>query len=137
MSRCADRERGFTLVEVLVGFAIAAVLMVPLLRIFSGGTTMLARSSRAAEAAIWAETLLDARTGEVMLAPGTEDGVLPGGYSWRRTASLYQDAGMSPTPLGTPLVPYDVTVSISWSERGRSRAVTLETLALAPPPPQS
>ncbi len=125
---------GFTLIEVLVAFAIAALLLVPLLRLFSGGTTALTRSERAATAALWAETVLDARTGETPLAPGSEEGELPGGYHWRRTVALYSDAAMSPPQPAAPLVAYDVTLSVSWRERGQTRAVTLETLKLAPPP---
>ena len=125
---------GFTLIEVLVAFAIAAVLLVPLLRLFSGGTTALTRSERAATAALWAETLLDARTGETLLAAGADEGDLPGGYHWRRTVAPYLDAALSPLQPGAVLVPYDVTLSVSWSERGQTRAVTLETLKLAPPP---
>lgn len=129
----AERQRGFTLIEVLVAFAIAAMLLVPLLRIFSGGVGALSRSERAAEAALWAQTMLEVRDGEAPLAAGAEEGDLPGGYHWRRTVSLYGDATMS-QQLRAPLVPYDVTLAITWNERGRGRAVTLETLKLAPPP---
>jgi prepilin-type N-terminal cleavage/methylation domain-containing protein len=125
---------GFTLIEVLVAFAIAALLLVPLMRLFSSGTGALTRSERAATAALWAQTVLDARTGEAPLAAGTEDGELPGGYHWRRTVALYIDATLSPPQMAAPLVAYDVTLSVSWSERGQTRAVTLETLKLAPPP---
>jgi general secretion pathway protein I len=132
-ARRADAA-GFTLVEVLVAFAVAALVLVPLLRIFSGGMVGLTRSQRAAEAAQWAQTVLDARSGETLLAIGTEDGDLAGGYRWRRTVRPYSDAAMSLPSPGAPLIPYDVTLTVSWSERGQTRAVTLETLQLAPPP---
>src|SRR6185312_10323650 len=131
--RRAERQRGFTLIEVLVAFALAALLLVPLLRIFSGGVGALSRSERAGEAALWAQSVLEARNGDAPLAAGTEEGDLPGGYHWQRTVSLYSDATTSPQ-IGAPLVPYDVTLAVSWNERGRARAVTLETLKLAPPP---
>jgi general secretion pathway protein I len=129
----AEREGGFTLIEVLVAFALAALLLVPLLRIFTGGIGALTRSERAAEAALWAQTLLDARGGESPLAAGAEEGDLPGGYHWQRTVSVYSEATMSLPPRAT-LIPYAVTLTVTWSERGRTRAVTLDTLELAPPP---
>lgn len=127
----AERHGGFTLIEVLVAFAIAALLLVPLLRIFSGGVGALTRSERAAEAALWAQTLLEARSGEAPMVEGTESGDLPGGYHWQRTVKLYGEAGMS-VQLRTPLVAYAVTLTMTWLERGRTRALTLDTLALAP-----
>jgi general secretion pathway protein I len=134
-ARRADAERGFTLIEVLVAFAIAALLLVPLLRIFSGGIGGLTRADRAATAALWAQTVLDARNGEAPVAAGAEEGDLPGGYHWQRTVTVYGEAAMSLQPRA-PLVPYAVTLTVTWSERGRTRTVTLDTLELAPPPAQ-
>ena len=134
--RCAPRaepESGFTLIEVLVAFAIAALLLVPLLRIFSGGGAALTRSERAAEAALWAQTVLEARNGEAPMAEGVEDGDLPGGYHWQRRVTVYSEGAAALRPR-TPLVPYEVALTVSWTERGRARAVTLDTLELAPPP---
>jgi general secretion pathway protein I len=132
--RGAEPARGFTLIEVLVAFAVAALLLVPLLRIFSGGIGGLRRADRAAGAALWAESVLEARDGEAPLAPGAEDGDLPDGYHWHRTVARYADAALPSQQ--TALVPYDVTLTVSWQERGRTREVTLETLRLAPPPLQ-
>ena len=128
-----EPDGGFTLIEVLVAFAIAALLLVPLLRIFSDGGGALTRADRAATAALWAQTVIEARSGEMPMAEGVEGGDLPGGYHWQRTVTIYSDDGMSIQP-GSPLIPYAVTLTVTWSERGRSRAVTLDTLALAPPP---
>jgi general secretion pathway protein I len=136
--RCAPRaeaQRGFTLIEVLVAFAIAAVLLVPLLRIFSGGIGGLTRADRAATAALWAQSVLEARSGEAPLAAGTEEGDLPDGYHWQRVVSLYSDPA-APLSAAAPLIPYDVTLTISWNQRGLARAITIETLELAPPPTQ-
>jgi general secretion pathway protein I len=129
----ADRPRGFTLVEVLVAFAVAAIVLVPLLRIFTSGLGELGDSERAAVAALWAQSLLEARSGEAVLSGGTESGDLPGGYRWQRTVGEYSDADMGQQQIA-PLVPYTVTIRVAWFERGRERAVTLQTLQLGPPP---
>jgi general secretion pathway protein I len=127
-----ERERGFTLIEVLVAFAVAAIVLVPLLRIFTSGLGALGSSERAATAALWAQSMIEARDGETPLGDGTEGGDLPGGYRWQRTVTDYSDTDM--TRQIAALVPYRVTMTVSWQERGRDRAVTLETLRLAPPP---
>jgi general secretion pathway protein I len=128
----AESQQGFTLIEVLVAFAIAAALLVPLLRIFSGGMGGLARSERASRALLWAESVLAARDGETPLSEGVESGDLADGYHWQRTVTFYREAA-TPSQI-VPLVPYDVRMTVSWRERGQARAVTLETLMLAPPP---
>ena len=132
-ARRTEPDAGFTLIEVLVAFAVAALLLVPLLRIFSGGAGGLMRADRAATAALWAQTVLEARSGEAPMAEGVEGGDLPGGYHWQRTVAVYSEETLS-LQGQSPLVPYVVTLTVTWPERGRMRAVTLDTLKLAPPP---
>src|ERR1700691_3322681 len=103
--RRAEPQHGFTLIEVLVAFAIAAVLLVPLLRIFSGGLSGLARSERATRAALWADMVLTARGGETPLSEGVEAGDLPDGYHWQRPVTFYREA--APPSQIEPLIPYD------------------------------
>jgi general secretion pathway protein I len=126
------RERGFTLIEVLVAFAIAGLLLVPLLRIFSGGMAELTRGERSATAVLWGQTILESVAGDALLA-GSAGGGLPDGYSWQRTVALYTDDRM--TPSVRPLVPYSVSVTILWRDHDRERSVRLDTLRLGPPPP--
>lgn len=132
LRRDASRERGFTLIEVLVAFAIAAVVLVPLLRIFSGGMGALARAERAATAALWAQSVLAARDVEAPLAEGVEDGDLPGGFHWRRVVQRYSDAAMT-QQADAGLIAYAVTLTVAWPERGGMRDFTVQTLQLARP----
>ena len=93
MSRTRRKDGGFTLVEVLVAFAIVAVSLGALLQIFSGGL----RSSRTAEAyataALLAESKL-ARIGiEEPLEEGDTTGVFDNGFEWQSTVSPYLPEG--------------------------------------------
>lgn len=128
------RERGFTLIEVLVAFAIAALLLVPLLRIFSGGMAELGRGERDTTATLWARTELDSAAGDALVV-GRTSGTLPGGYSWQRAVALYSDAQMS--QAARPFVPYNVSITVLWREGNRDRSLRLDTLRLGPPPPQA
>ena len=98
------REAGFTLLEVVVAFAIFAVSFAALLQIFSGGLSNAAVADRALIALGHAESLL-ARAGvEQPLAEGTRSGALPGGMSWQESIARYSDTQTlaSPPPVALP-----------------------------------
>ena len=122
-------QGGFTLLEVVVAFAIFAVSFAAMLQIFSGGLRNAEVADRALIALGHAESLL-ARAGiEESLTPGERSGALPDAMSWRETVARYSDAG---TPVTPPpgLAPYSVTVTVTWQHGGKSRDVILTTLRL-------
>ena len=120
-------RNGFTLVEVLVAFAIAALGLAALMQVFGTGLRSAAVSSAFARAAMLAESELAAVGIATPLIPGeyidsTEDG-------FRRHLSIapYEEAG-----LQSDVQIYRVQVVVSWGERddGDARAVSLQTLRL-------
>lgn len=129
-----ERAAGFTLIEVLVAFAIAAIILVPLLRLFSLGLGTLNTSQAHASAALWAESTLDRYGAEDPIVPGVQSGDLPGRIHWERRTELYRDNGMSDMQGSIGVVPYAVTLTLSWSERLTQRSLTFHALRLAPPP---
>lgn len=127
-TRC--REAGFTLIEVLVAFAIFAVSFAGLLQIFSGGLSNAAVADRALVALGHAESLLARAGTEQPLAEGTRSGNLSDGMMWRETVARYSDAQTLAAPPQAGLQPYEVTVAVTWTDGLHSRAVTLTTLRL-------
>ncbi len=132
------REGGFTLLEVLVAFAIAAPALMLLYRQagLSSGMTRTALSYE--EAVSRARSHLDAMT-DAALTPGERQGDDGGGFHWRtRIAPL----GTLPPPRtagpgrpgpyrgGTAL--YAVVVELTWPGTGGPRNVTLESRRLGP-----
>lgn len=129
---------GFTLLEVLVAFAIAGLALVVL---YDQGVTALVAtraSSSYLEAVSRARSRL-AALGGADLAAGERQGDDGGGYHWHtRIAPL----GSLPPPRqarpgaafasGTAL--YQVSVEVSWDGAARPRHVTLETQLLGPAP---
>jgi general secretion pathway protein I len=116
-------ERGFTLLEVLVAFAIAALALGVMFRAIGTGLGSAAVAARYQQALSRARSHLAAAG--VRLVPGTQSGEDGGGFSWRVRISV--TAQGPPLPAGVRAVLYAVRVTESWDADGRTRAVTLET----------
>ncbi|HUZ75082.1 MAG TPA: type II secretion system protein [Stellaceae bacterium] len=124
------RPGGFTLVEVLVAFAIAAVLLVALLRSFSGGVAGSARAGAYAEATTLAESTLETLGTSVKLSDGMNAATDDGPYRIAVTARLYTPPDRT-EPAQLYVVPYEVAVTVTWREGQRAQSITLRTLRLA------
>ncbi len=126
------QEGGFTLLEVLVAFTIFALSFTAILQIFAGGLGNGAVADRALIALGHAESLL-ARAGlEQPLAAGQRRGNFDDGMTWVEDVSLYSDAEMTAGEHPAGLTPYAVTVSVTWTDGGKTRDVTLNSLRLGP-----
>ena len=124
---------GFTLVEVLVAFTIAAVLLLPLLRSYSAGVAGATRTDAFTAATLLAESTLETFGPGTALVDGGGVDQQEGRYHVSATVQRYLGDGSMPQ---SPLVamPYEVAVKVSWPEAARERSVTLRTLRLGPPP---
>jgi general secretion pathway protein I len=121
----SPRERGFTLIEVLVAVAIAALVLLPLLHGFSKALDGAADSEAYEEAVAIAQSAL-ATLGT--RAPLAEDR----GFT-RQDGRFTVAASVHRYPLGdasTYVVPYELSVAVSWGEGRKQRSVTLQTLRL-------
>ncbi len=133
------RQGGFTLLEVLVAFVIAALALGVL---FQGSITSL-RSVRLSgqymEAVSRARSHLAALGRAAGLTPGVRSGEDGNGFRWR--TQIRRVAVHAPPPGQTPgKLPalYAIGVTISWGEAGEARQVTLQSQRLGsavPEPP--
>lgn len=132
------QPRGFTLLEVMVAFIIAALALAALTQGAAGGlrsTRIAAHEQEAISRARSRLALLD-----IALRPGEQRGDDGGGFLWRVQVSPIAEGG-PPRPTDPPragrAILYQVLVSISWRLDGGERSVTLATerLGLAPPAP--
>ena len=131
-AECTPRSGGFTLLEVVVALAIAAMALVGLFQAGSGGMFAVDTAARAQEAVQRAQSHLAAVGRDAALVQGDfidDDG---GGYRWHlrvRPVATHQALA----PGGNAVVPatlYDVEVAISWPGRSGDRSVVLKTLRL-------
>jgi general secretion pathway protein I len=120
-------SRGFTLLEVIVAFSIAALSLSALLAIFSTGLRNAHVSREYSVAVELAESRL-ARIGAAdPLEPGEWEGRFDQKYRWRTAIAAYTDYD---SRLPGSLQPYRVTVTVSWNSIPLDRSVTLTSLRL-------
>jgi len=121
---------GFTLIEVLVAFAILAVTSVALLRLFSGGFDSARVSEAHVLATLAAESTLAAVGTELPLVVGETSGRLNTGMTWH--LDIHAAEGVQPANDKRSQQLYEVVVTVSWSQDNGERSVSLVSLRLAP-----
>lgn len=124
------RQRGFSLLEVLVAFAILSVSLGVLLQVFATGLRNAGMADDYTQATLYAESILAAYGREAPLSEGAREGVINDRFSWRGTVSAYTD-GMPDTEK-TRMRAYRISVEVFWRGLAQTRSVILETLRLAP-----
>ena len=122
-------QAGFSLLEVLVAFAILAVIMGVLLQIFSGA----AQRATLAESYLKAATLAEAKLNElgvnIPLAPGILTGEPEGGFGWTLSVEPYPVEVLG--DAGPNLMSLRVRVIVGWQESGHHHEISAATLRIA------
>ena len=132
--RRSPRDRGFTLIEVLIAFLIAAMAAVALMHTTTGAVTSSRVAGRYDEAVARAQSHLAALSASP-LADSDRQGDEGGGFHWRVRVAM---AGTTHAASQFRAIPrsaitlYRITVTISWTEGERSRAVQLDSARLGP-----
>jgi general secretion pathway protein I len=129
-----DRQAGFTLIEVLVAFVIAALAMGALYAGTVGGLNATEVAGKYDEAISLARSHLAAIGRGEPIAIQERSGVDGEGFTWhlrirkhasRRLTLSDQDRANDVKPASAIL--YDIILTESWSAGGRERQVTLAT----------
>lgn len=129
--RCPKPD-GFTLLEVLVAFTIAGILLVALLRVFSGAIDSSRRTNAFSEATMIAESTLESIGASIPLRDGAKFERREGQYRVETSVRRYAPDTVVHT-THPAVVPYEIAVTVSWGEQQRDRSVALRTLHLAVP----
>ncbi|MFM9862306.1 MAG: prepilin-type N-terminal cleavage/methylation domain-containing protein [Micropepsaceae bacterium] len=118
-------ERGFTLVEALVAFAILAVMLVALYGAVGTSLNGLARSARYEEAILIAEGRL-AELAAVRKLPQAREWAIEGsGYRWR--VDVVVPEKLEPAELSlSPFRAEKIKLTVAWQELGSSREIVVE-----------
>src|SRR6266404_5140552 len=128
-----SQDSGFTLLEVVVALAIAALAIVGLFQAASGGLLAVNTAGRVEEAVQRAQSHLAAVGRSAALIQGEftdDDG---GGYHWRlRARPVATRQVAAPDGNATASVTlFDVEVAISWPGPSGERSVVLKTMRLS------
>ena len=125
------RDSGFTLLETLAAFLIAALALGALTQGAAGGLRAARVAGHTQEALSRARSRLAAAA--LAPVPGEQQGNDGGGYAWRVTTTLLLTA---PPGRGDILRPgmalYAVRASVSWAMDGGTREVALDTQRVVP-----
>jgi general secretion pathway protein I len=141
------RERGFTLLEVLIAFTIATLALAMLFRGAGAGMVSAERAGRYEEAVSRAKSHLAAIGRNAAVAPGDAEGDDGNGFRWRlhvTQVAVSQPAdrngpggqvvnGMASNVQSPPVALFAISVAVSWMEQGRRREVRLGTERLGQP----
>ncbi len=134
--RCA--QRGYSLLEIIVAFAVMGLALSLLLGTLSGGTRQVRWAADSGRAVLHAQSLLDqVGVGEV-LVPGRRDGEFDGGrYQWVLDVAPYVDPERLPAQPADPYAPrlLQLRLQVTWGEGGPRERLQLDTLRLVQPDP--
>jgi general secretion pathway protein I len=122
------RNSGFTLIEVLIAFAILALVLGVVFRTLSTGLSHERTAGLVTARVLEARSILERLGADLALEEGTIEGRLATGERWALTVSLLEPASGDETDPG-PLNVYLAELSIHGAD---GRMLRLQTLKLGP-----
>jgi general secretion pathway protein I len=143
----ARLSRGFSLLEVMMAFALLTVGLGILIAILGGGLLQVRQAGDASEATLHAQSLLDPIGVLGPIEPGTAQGELDDGrYRWQMEITQIEDPAPPPPAdpaavpietvgrqLGAPVL-YRIQLDIGWGEDDLARSLRFVTLRARLPP---
>jgi len=124
----AKASNGFTLIEILVAFAVAILVLGALYDVYATGLRSSTSSEKYSNAVLLAESGLDALAAGPLTPIDTTDRI--GGYERRISVRLRPD--LASTAARLALFAYEIEVQVAWHEGIRERTVSLSTVRLGP-----
>lgn len=121
-------DAGFTLIEILVAFTIAALLLGALFELFSTGLRSSLTATNYDDAVLIAESAIDALSATPLAVGETENHL----GRFDRVTTVRQSPEFLPTQaLSVPMI-YEISVRVTWHEGVRQRSISLSTLRAGP-----
>lgn len=125
--RVTSRQSGFTLVEVLVAFVVAALSITIVFQMIGRGANSIALAQDYHHATLIAESILNDPTDQ------SPSGELDR-FSWQKTAARaigVDEAERGGSPAARDVTLEDVDITVRWHRQGRDHEFSLRTQRLA------
>ncbi len=132
------RQRGFSLLEVLVAFVILSLVVTALFRLFSGALVNASAADDYTHAVLVAESALAEAAAAVPLVEATNSGTADDGrVAWTTRVAAYSPPGVSPdlerASEAMPVRLYRITADVTFTApSGGTRTFALATTRVGP-----
>ncbi len=128
----SSRQRGFTLIEVVVAFVLLALVMSTALEIFSAGLARAGRLEERSQALVIAQARLATAGVEEVLKEGVTSGESEDRkYQWTVTVTRTGEGEDPAKPAPSVYALYRIEARVTWrGADAREQALTLATLAV-------
>jgi general secretion pathway protein I len=130
--RPVSRNRGFTLLELLLAFVVFALSFATVLEILSGSMRNTVKAREYTEAALTAQSILDQVGLEIPLESGVTAAGEVGDYHWEIALFDYVDTGENPYSVDlaelTGIELLQVELEVSWGEPPREQSSRFSTI---------
>jgi general secretion pathway protein I len=127
MRLLARKDRGFTLIEVLVAFLILAFSLAALFRLFSGSLVSVRQGEDYAQAVAVARAEMARIDADGIDAGKADSGETEDGYRWETQYTRIPGIEEKKTESG--FEPMQVTVTVNWGELG-NKSLSMSTVRL-------
>ncbi len=131
-------QRGYSLLEVIVAFALLALALTLLLGSLSGGSRQVHNADLRTRAVLHAQSLLALTGVDTPLQEGRQQGQWEDGrYTWELQISPFVEPRSSPVPASATVAPAgpqlaELRLQVRWGERAGEQ-LQWRTLRLLPP----
>ena len=122
------RQRGFTLIEIVVAMAILGVGLIVIIELFAGGLRLGRTSEEFSKAVSLARIKLDEVSLNPILQEGNESGEFDRDFRWQVAVKKMDILPVERPPEFQPLVEfYRVKVDVLWKSGSKERITGIET----------
>ena len=131
----SNRNKGFTLIEVVVAFAILGVGLTVIIELFSGGLRLARASMEYTKAVNYARIKMEEFTAKPAVEEGTEEGESDDKtFRWqvavKKVDLLSIDKSVDYKP---PIELYQVKIDVFWKSGTKEKSTTVESLKAIKP----
>ena len=128
------RQQGFTLIEMLAAFMVFALGFAVMMDVASSGMRNARRTAEQTEAALWAQSLMDAAGIDAKIEPGASSGKFDRKYRWDMQVSDWEPPADAARFEGAaPLELYRIEVVVRWGNGQTERSSKFVTVRAVQP----